>query len=120
MSFYILPNPYDPRYAIPSYAMAEPPGRGTFTTKGPRRGTIQSLIPDPLSGYGGASGCGCKQRGMSGDGSSGCGCRQRGLADMFDVNALIDKVMTPSTPGGIPWVPIAIGAGVLYWLTRRK
>ena len=42
MSQYILPNPYDAGYAIPDYVQAEPPGRGTFTSKGLTRGTISA------------------------------------------------------------------------------
>jgi hypothetical protein len=49
MSFYHLPNPYNPGYAIPDYVLAEPPGRGTFTTKWLPRGTIPDLIPDFLA-----------------------------------------------------------------------
>jgi hypothetical protein len=49
MSFYHLPNPWNPGYAIPQYVMAEPPGRGTFTTKWLPRGTIPELIPDFLA-----------------------------------------------------------------------
>jgi hypothetical protein len=49
MSFYHLPNPWNPNYAIPDYVMAEPPGRGTFTTKWLPRGTIPDLIPDFLA-----------------------------------------------------------------------
>lgn len=49
MSFYHLPNPWDPGYAIPEYVMAEPPGRGTFTTKWMPRGTIPTLVPDFLA-----------------------------------------------------------------------
>lgn len=49
MAFYQLPNPYDPHYAIPEYVMAEPPGRGTFTTKWLPRGTIYDLVPDSFA-----------------------------------------------------------------------
>lgn len=49
MSFYRLPNPYNPGYAIPKYVMAEPPGRGTFTTKMIPRRTISQLPPDYLA-----------------------------------------------------------------------
>jgi len=49
MSFYHLPHPWNPGYAIPKYVMAEPPGRGTFTTKWLPRGTISSLIPDYMA-----------------------------------------------------------------------
>lgn len=56
MSFYRLPNPYNPGYAIPNYVMAEPPGRGVYTTKYIRRGTIDTLVPDFLSGLGSLGG----------------------------------------------------------------
>lgn len=46
MSFYHLPHPWNPGYAIPRYVMAEPPERGTFTTQWLPRGTIPGLIPD--------------------------------------------------------------------------
>lgn len=48
MSFYNLPNPYNPGYAIPEYVMAEPPERGTFTTAWLPRGTISTVVPDFL------------------------------------------------------------------------
>lgn len=49
MSFYHLPHPWNPGYAIPEYVMAEPPDRGTFTTKWLPRGTIPGLVPDYLA-----------------------------------------------------------------------
>jgi len=49
MSFYHLPHPWDPGYAIPKYVMAEPPERGTFTTQWLPRGTIPVLVPDYLA-----------------------------------------------------------------------
>lgn len=49
MSFYHLPHPWNPGYAIPKYVMAEPPGRGTFTTTWLPRRTISQLIPDYLA-----------------------------------------------------------------------
>jgi hypothetical protein len=49
MSFYHLPHPWNPGYAIPEYIMAEPPGRGVFTTKWLPRGTISQLTPDFLA-----------------------------------------------------------------------
>jgi hypothetical protein len=49
MAFYHLPNPWNPGYAIPEYVMAEPPGRGTFTTKMLPRRTISQLPPDFLA-----------------------------------------------------------------------
>ena len=49
MSFYQLPNPWNPGYVIPDYVMAEPPERGTFTTQWLPRGTIPQLIPDFLA-----------------------------------------------------------------------
>jgi hypothetical protein len=36
------PNPYQPGYATPNYVYGEPPGRGTLTTKGLPRGTIDN------------------------------------------------------------------------------
>lgn len=45
MSFYH----YNPGYALPEYIRAEPPGRGTFTTKWLPRGTISEVIPDYLA-----------------------------------------------------------------------
>jgi hypothetical protein len=48
MSFYQLPNPWNPGYVIPEYVMAEPPERGTFTTQWLPRGTISTLTPDFL------------------------------------------------------------------------
>jgi hypothetical protein len=49
MSFYHLPHPWDPGYAIPEYVKAEPPERGTFTTKWLPRGTISAVVPDYLA-----------------------------------------------------------------------
>lgn len=49
MSFYQLPNPWNPGYVIPDYVMAEPPERGTFTTQWLPRGTISELVPDFLA-----------------------------------------------------------------------
>lgn len=49
MSFYHLPHPWNPGYALPEYIQAEPPGRGTFTTKWLPRGTVSQLIPDYLA-----------------------------------------------------------------------
>lgn len=46
MSFYHLPHPWDPKYAIPRYVMAEPPERGTYTTQWLPRGTISEVLPD--------------------------------------------------------------------------
>ena len=43
--FYNLPPSWNPGYAIPEYVMAEPPGRGTFTTKWLPRGSISTLDP---------------------------------------------------------------------------
>lgn len=55
MAQYSRPTPWNPGYAIPDYVMAEPPGRGTFTTKGIERGTISTLLPNILgSGDGGS------------------------------------------------------------------
>ncbi len=49
MAFYHLPNPWNPGYSIPEYVLAEPPGRGTFTTKWLPRRTISQLAPDFLA-----------------------------------------------------------------------
>lgn len=49
MSFYNLPHPWDPGYEIPDYVMAEPMGRGTFTTAWLPRGTVSTLPPDYLA-----------------------------------------------------------------------
>jgi len=43
--FYNMPPSWNPGYAIPDYVMAEPPGRGTFTTKWLPRGSISTLDP---------------------------------------------------------------------------
>jgi hypothetical protein len=49
MSFMQYGHPWSSGYAIPEYVRAEPPGRGTFTTKWLPRGTIPGLIPDFLA-----------------------------------------------------------------------
>jgi len=49
MPFYHLPHPYNPGYVIPDYVLAEPPGRGTFTTAWMPRGTISEVVPDYLA-----------------------------------------------------------------------
>lgn len=46
MSFYNLPHPWDPGYAIPKYVMGEPPERGVFVTEWLPRGTIPTLVPE--------------------------------------------------------------------------
>lgn len=43
--FYNFPPSWNPGFDIPEYVMAEPPGRGTFTTKWLPRRTISSLEP---------------------------------------------------------------------------
>jgi hypothetical protein len=42
MAQFQRPNPYQPSYATPNYVYGEPPGRGTLTTKGLPRGTIDT------------------------------------------------------------------------------
>lgn len=49
MPFYHQPHPWNPGYAIPKYVLAEPPGRGTFTTKWLPRRTISNVVPDYLA-----------------------------------------------------------------------
>lgn len=49
MSFYQLPNPWNPGYALPDYVLAEQPGRGTFTTAMLPRRTVSVLPPDYLA-----------------------------------------------------------------------
>ena len=49
MPFYHEPHPWNPGYAIPRYVLAEPPGRGTFTTEGLPRRTISEIRPDYLA-----------------------------------------------------------------------
>lgn len=49
MSFYHLPHPWNPGFAIPKYVMAEPMERGTFTTRQLPRRTISTLPPDYLA-----------------------------------------------------------------------
>lgn len=67
MAFYNLPTPWNPGYAIPEYVLAEPPGRGTFTTGMIERGTIDSLLPNVF----GAAGNGGSIKGKKGLGSLG-------------------------------------------------
>jgi hypothetical protein len=45
MPFYHQPHPWRPGYAIPKYVLAEPPGRGTFTTQWLPRRTISNVMP---------------------------------------------------------------------------
>lgn len=49
MSYLQMPHPWNPRYAIPDYVQAEPPGRGAYTTAWLPRGTIDGLVPDYLA-----------------------------------------------------------------------
>lgn len=49
MSFMQDGHPWSTGYAIPEYVRAEPPMRGTFTTRWLPRGTIPGLIPDFLA-----------------------------------------------------------------------
>lgn len=49
MSFYHLPHPWNPGYALPDYVQAEPPERGVFTTAWLPRGTISAVVPDFLA-----------------------------------------------------------------------
>lgn len=43
MSHFQYPHPWDPGFATPAYVLAEPQGRGTFTTKYTPRGTIGTV-----------------------------------------------------------------------------
>ncbi len=43
MSHFQYPHPWDPGFAVPKYVLAEPQGRGTFTTKQEPRGTIGTV-----------------------------------------------------------------------------
>jgi hypothetical protein len=74
MSFYQLPTPWNPGYAIPDYVMAEPPERGTFTTQWLPRGTIPALVPDfmakPMGGSPSMKLLGRTDAGLSGLGDS--------------------------------------------------
>jgi hypothetical protein len=45
MAHYHQSHPWKPGYAIPKYVLAEPPGRGTFTTKWLPRRTISNVEP---------------------------------------------------------------------------
>lgn len=49
MPAYHQPHPWNPGYAVPKYVQAEPPGRGTFTTKWLPRKTISEVVPDFLA-----------------------------------------------------------------------
>ena len=49
MAFFQIPNPWNPGYALPDYVLAEPPGRGTFTTAMIPRRTVDVLPPDYLA-----------------------------------------------------------------------
>lgn len=49
MSFMQVGHAWSTGYAIPEYVRAEPPGRGTFTTKWMPRGTIPGLVTDFLA-----------------------------------------------------------------------
>jgi hypothetical protein len=89
MSFYHLPHPYNPHYAIPDYVMAEPPGRGTITTKWLPRGTISQMVPDYLAKP--------VSRELTGrtDATLGCdkglgslGCDTLGAAEVYQLDAL--------------------------------
>jgi len=67
MAFYHLPNPWNPHYAIPKYVMAEPPGRGTFTTRQLPRGWVDALAPDYIAKpvrQSGATAAGCSSCGL--------------------------------------------------------
>ena len=45
-NYYGLPPAWNPGFEIPDYVMAEPPGRGVFTTAWLPRGTISGLVPE--------------------------------------------------------------------------
>lgn len=51
-TFYNLPPPWDPKFAIPRSVMAEPPERGVMVTQWLPRGTISEVIPDYHLGVG--------------------------------------------------------------------
>jgi len=115
MSFYHLPNPWNPGYAIPDYVMAEPPERGTFTTKWLPRGTISQVVPDFLAKPG--------KRLLGRDdadlGSLG--------ADTLDASKMLAPqtafTKKPPSAGGLPkWVlPVALGGvGLLIFMKMRK
>lgn len=130
MSFYNLPNPYDPRYAIPEYVMAEPPERGTFTTQWLPRGTIPALVPDYLAKpgrkllgrndaqLGSLGNHTLKSTSLSGTSLSG---------DTLGADAtLVEQPGVPTKPPGSSLSrneKIAIGAGIAvaaYLLLRKK
>jgi hypothetical protein len=77
VSFYHLPHPWNPGYAIPRYVMAEPPERGTFTTQWMPRGTIPNLVPDFFANPIEKKLLGRNDAGLSGLGSLG-GCTLAG------------------------------------------
>lgn len=115
MSFYHLPNAWNPGYAIPDYVMAEPPERGTFTTKWLPRGTISAVVPDFLAKPG---------KRLLGRTDADLGSLG---ADTLDAAALMatskKPVRAPSSSSGLPgWVlPVALaGVGVIVFLKFRK
>lgn len=120
MSFYNLPNPWNPGYAIPEYVMAEPPERGTFTTQWLPRGTIPALVPDYLAKPG------KKLLGRS-DASLGSlgGCSLKGDTLGADTIPALAPAVTPVVPvvgmSRHQKIGLAVvGVGLAYLLLRKK
>lgn len=118
MSFYHLPNPWDPHYAIPDYVMAEPPGRGTFTTQWMPRGTIPELVPDFLA----KPGQKLLGRGDAGLGSLGGDTLSAAItAPVTAAESNTAVAVAPARSSTPSWLlPAAAAAGLLFLLTRKK
>lgn len=124
--FYNFPPSWDPGYEIPDYVMAEPPGRGTFTTKWLPRGTINSLEPsfvaDPGKKLLGRTDAGLGS--LSGSSLAGSVLDEDTLGaqvyDLVPTGGPVDFVKGQSTATKALMVAGVVGVGALAYLTLRK
>jgi hypothetical protein len=135
MAFFQIPNPWNPGYALPDYVLAEPPGRGTFTTAMLPRRTVDVLPPDYLSQPIPARGSdGVEQKtSLSGHtldkptltGSSlsvptlsGSTLGRKGKAARYTKR--VGATAVGDLPGGSTLPLLAVGAAALWFLSRKR
>ncbi len=127
-NFYNLPRPWNPGYVIPKYVMAEPPGRGTFTTAWLPRGTISSITPNFVA----KPGVDLLGRENAGLGALGCpsigGCSSLGDDTLGALSPGRDYELGPAPMGDIGFnqdtaIKAAVVVGVAaaaYFLLKKK
>jgi hypothetical protein len=120
MAFFQIPNPWNPGYALPDYVLAEPPGRGTFTTAMIPRRTVDVLPPDYLAQPEIAK----KDDGVeartsvtgSGTTLSGSTLGKKAKATRYVVRP---NAVGADLPGGAT-LPVLAAAAAVVWLLARK